>query len=58
MDRNRENGLPPPYPERDERLIKPNETGERDPENAPTQPKNAESEPVERPDLDWAEHED
>lgn len=58
MDRNREDELPPPHAEPDERLTKPNETVDSDPKNAPGQPHNSESGSVERPDLDWAEHED
>ena len=58
MDRNREDGLPPADAEPGERLPKPDETVDRDPKNTTTQPQNTESEPVGRPDLDWAEHED
>jgi hypothetical protein len=58
MDRNREDGLPPQHAEPDQRLTKPNETVDRDPKNVPAEPQNAEPRPAERPDLDWAEHED
>ena len=58
MDRNREDELPPPHAGPDERLPKPDDTVDREPKNPPAQPQNAEPGPAERPDLDWAEHED
>jgi len=58
MDRNDEDGLPQPHAEPYEQLTKPNENLSSEAKNEPAQPQNAEPEPVERPDLDWAEHED
>lgn len=58
MDRNSEAGLPPPNPELDERLKKPNETYDRDSKNERPEGQDVEPGPTERPDLDWAEHED
>ena len=58
MDRNGEDGLPPPHAELDEQLPKPNETVDSDPKNVPREAQDVEPGPAERPDLDWAEHED
>lgn len=58
MDRNSEDRLPPPHAEPDKRLTNPNETVDRDPKNVPPEGPDVEPRPAERPDLDWAEHED
>ena len=57
MDRNREDALPPPHAGPDERLPESNEIDDRE-SNPPAQPQKSEPGPAERPDLDWAEHED
>lgn len=58
MDRNREDELPPPHAGPDERLPESNEIDDREPKNPPAQPQKSEPGLAERPDLDWAEHED
>jgi hypothetical protein len=58
MSRNQKDKAPPRRVEPDERIIEENETVERDPTKSPVQPPDAEPSPAERPDLDWAEHED
>ena len=57
MDRNREDALPQPHAGSDERLPASNEIDDREP-HPPAQPQKSEPGPAERPDLDWAEHED
>lgn len=58
MDRNREDKLPPPHDGSNEGRPQPNETVDSEPKEAPAQPQKSEPGPAERPDLDWAEHED
>ncbi len=59
MSRNQKDESPQRRAQPEQPLTKPNETVERDPMNpVPAQPPAAEPRPAERPDLDWAEHED
>jgi hypothetical protein len=59
MSRNQKDESPQRSDEPDQPKIRPDETVERDPLNpVPVQPPDAEPRPAERPDLDWAEHED
>jgi hypothetical protein len=62
MSRNQNDESPPRPTDREQPLTRPNELVDVDPLNDPThlpkQPADAEPEPGDRPDLDWAEHED
>jgi hypothetical protein len=58
MSRNQKDESPQRRAEPDQPLTKPDETVEGDPMKVPVQPPDAEPRPAERPDLDWAEHED
>ncbi|HLE62588.1 MAG TPA: hypothetical protein VI750_05605 [Pyrinomonadaceae bacterium] len=58
MSRNQKDESPQRRAEPDQPLREENETLERDPEKVSGQPTDADPRPAERPDLDWAEHED
>jgi hypothetical protein len=58
MSRNQKDEVPRPRGKPDEPLRDANKTVERDRRKVPVQPTEPERRPAERPDLDWAEHED
>jgi hypothetical protein len=57
-NRNQKDETPQRPAETDQPLTDVNETVERDPMKGLLQPTDPEPRPAERPDLDWAEHED